>query len=330
MDGGRPSFMLSRSHLLHPHAVRERFYAELSHRALIDGLRNCFSICVALACLLILQPDHFSCADQLPALQVGLNDLAGIFPPASADDLKERLHRFQTETGANIVVLTVKSLDGGTVQNLADTAFKNLPLTPSGSVKTVLLLVARKEHLVALTAGAELQPLLPEPAATEKIQEQVDLYRDGLRADLGIHGAVHYLSRVIRGDIRVGTETEGERLQEKSLRGAGAGAILTIFLGPFLAFFVGALWGIYAKHYGVQRNIRLLMAAIFGGATAKLVGLSTALLGNFSENLWYFIMALAIPLAMFGSLTEFWMSGDWSGIPREKERPRKPEDNMGI
>jgi hypothetical protein len=42
-------------------------------------------------------------------------------------------------------------------------------------------------------------------------------------------------------------------------------------------------------------------------------------------------MFLAIPLAVFGSFTEFWMSGDWSGIPRIKERPpRNPEDRMGI
>jgi hypothetical protein len=33
---------------------------------------------------------------------------------------------------------------------------------------------------------------------------------------------------------------------------------------------------------------------------------------------------------VFGSLTEFWMSGDWRGIPRIKESPRKPEDKMGI
>ena len=72
------------------------------------------------------------------------------------------------------------------------------------------------------------------------------------------------------------------------------------------------------------------MGAIFGGATAKIVGLLMSFLGNYSDDLWYFIMFLAIPLAVFGSLTEFWMSGDWSGIPRIKERPRKPEDRMGI
>jgi uncharacterized protein len=280
--------------------------------------------------LLLLTLPSFSCAVELPPLQAGINDFAGIFPPASADDLKERLRRFKTETATGVVVVTIKSLDGETVESFAAETFKRLPLTPAELARTALLVVARKEHLVGLQTGDELRALLPAPAATRKLQAQVDLYRDGLRADLGIHGAVHYLFRVIRGDIRVGSQTENERLQDESLRGRGAGAIFAVFLGPFLAFFVGGLWGLYAKHYGVQRNMRLLMGAIFGGATAKLVAMAMALLGDYGDNLWYFIMALAIPLAMFGSLTEFWMSGDWSGIPRDKGRPRRPEDNMGI
>ena len=72
------------------------------------------------------------------------------------------------------------------------------------------------------------------------------------------------------------------------------------------------------------------MGAIFGGGTAKVVITITAFVGGASDSLWYFIIALAIPLGVFGSCTEFWMSGDWRGIPREKGPRRKPEDNMGM
>lgn len=269
-------------------------------------------------------------AVELPPLQPGINDLAAIFPPASADDLNQRLHRLKTETSATVVILTVKSLDGETLPRFTDRVFKTLPLGNAELAKTVVLVIARKERVVGLRVGAELRQLLPEPIAREKVEAQVALYWDGLRPDLGIHGAVHYLTRVIRGDIRVGSQTEAEKMEDASLRGGEAGAIFAICLAPFLAFFIGGLWGIYATHYGVQRPTRLLMGAIFGGATAKLVALLMSFLGSYSDNLWYFIMALAIPLGAFGSLTEFWMAGDWSGIPRDKGRRRKPEDNMGI
>ena len=271
-----------------------------------------------------------SLALDLPPLQAGINDFAAMLPPASMDDLKERLHRFNTETANGIAVLTVKSLDGENIEILGKKAFKALPLSDAELRRSVLLVVARKEHVVGLQAGADLKQLFPEPAATQNLQAQVALYWDGLRPDLGIYGAVHYLSRVIRGDIRVGSQTEAEKLEDASLRGGAAGAIFAICLAPFLAFFIGGLWGIYATHYGVQRPTRLLMGAIFGGATAKLVAMLMSLLGSYGDNLWYFIMALAIPLGAFGSLTEFWMSGDWRGIPRDKGRRRKPEDKMGI
>jgi uncharacterized protein len=283
---------------------------------------------IALLVNVLLGPS--SHALDLPPLKSGINDLAGMFPQASLDDLEQRLRRFKTETANNVVVLTVKSLDGENIDAVARRAFETLPLSEADLKKSVLLVVARKEREVAFQAGVDLRHLLPEPIASRKLYDQVKLYFDGLRPDLGIHGAVHYLFRVLKGDVRVGSQTEEEKLEETSSRGGEAGAIFALCLGPFLAFFVGGLWGIYATHYGVQRFTRLAMGAIFGGGTAKIVAALMSLLGSYDDNLWYFIMALAIPLGVFGSLTEFWMSGDWSGIPRVKERRRKPKDNMGI
>ncbi|MGH7870693.1 MAG: TPM domain-containing protein [Candidatus Binatia bacterium] len=267
---------------------------------------------------------------QLPPLNAAVNDLAGMFPPASAEDLQQRLHRFNTETALTVVVLTVKSLNGEIIDSVGRNAFQSLPLSESNLQTTVLLVVARKEREVDFQAGTSLQKLLPKPATTEKLRSQIVLYFDGLRPDLGIQAAVHYLFRVLKGDVRVGSQTAEEKLEETSLSGGEAGAIFALCLGPFLAFFIGGLWGIYATDYGMQRIPRLLMGAIFGGGTAKIVAMLTSLLGAYSDNLWYFIMGLAIPLGALGSLTEFWMSGDWRGIPRVKGPKRKPEDNMGI
>jgi uncharacterized protein len=285
-------------------------------------------ILVALLCSFLFAGN--ADALDLPPLNPGINDLAAMFPPASYTDLEQRLHRLKTETASSIVVLTVKSLEGESIDSVSRKAFAALPLNESDLRKTVLLVVARKEREVSFQAGADLRSLLPEPAAREKLKAQVALYFDGLRPDLGIHGAVHYLFRVIKGDVRVGSQTAEEKLEEVSLRGGEAGALLALFLGPFLAFFIGGLWGVYATQFGVQRYTRLMMGAIFGGATAKIVATLMSFVGEYSDTLWYFIMVLAIPLGVLGSLTEFWMSGEWSGIPRTKRRRRKPEDNMGI
>jgi uncharacterized protein len=268
---------------------------------------------------------------EIPALKVPINDLAKMMPPASVDDLTERLKRIRSETGYNVVVLTVQSLEGEDITSLGDRAFKHLPLAEKELQRSVLLVVARKEHEVAVQIGSELRPLFPQPQASRKLQAQVEIYFSGMRPDLGIHGGVHYIYGVIRGDFRLDRTSEEEKLEDASKRGAGAGAIFAVFLAPFLAFFVGMLWGVYATQYGVQREPRLFIGAVLGGGTAQLVAMLMAMIGSVSEGLWYFILALSVPLAVFGSLTEYWMGGDWSGIPRVKNTvKRKPEDNMGI
>jgi uncharacterized protein len=289
---------------------------------------------VTFFCLAFLAMLTFSSAPEaveIPALTVPISDFAKMMPPASVDDLKERLKRIRSETGYNIAVLTVQSLEGEAITSFGDRAFKSLPLMENELQRSVLLVVARREHTVSVETGVELRPLFPQPAASQKLQTQVEIYFSGMRPDLGIHAGVHYIYGVIRGDFRLDRTSEEEKLENTSKRGAGAGAIFAVFLGPFLAFFAGVLWGVYATHYGVQRELRLFIGAVLGGGTAQLVALLMAMIGGVSDGLWYFIFAVSVPLGVFGSLTEYWMGGDWSGIPRVKNAvKRKPEDNMGI
>jgi hypothetical protein len=77
--------------------------------------------------------------------------------------------------------------------------------------------------------------------------------------------------------------------------------------------------------------VRLIIGAVLGGGVAQVVSVLMGLMGVVENRVWYFILTISVVLGAFGSLTEFWMSGDWRGIPKEKDfAPRKPEDRMGI
>ena len=270
-------------------------------------------------------------AAELPELNATINDFAGIIPQPSREELEKRMQLFRARSGHSVIVVTVQSLDGEDIKSFGARAFGRLPLEKTDLDKTILLIVARKEHAVGLQAGAELKELFPEPGAQNKLQKQVELYSSGLRPDLGIHGAVFFIFRTIRGEVQVEGETEVQNLEAASTRGAEAGPIFAIFLAPFLAFFVGVLWGICSTNYGVQSAVRVIIGAVLGGGTAKVVSVMMGMMGSVGGGLWYFILIISIALGAFGSLTEFWMSGDWRGIPRVKESvQRKPEDKMGI
>jgi uncharacterized membrane protein YgcG len=274
----------------------------------------------------------FSAALDIPAPHTTVNDFASMIPPASYDELKHSLARFKTQTGHDVVVVTATSLEGESIDSVTRTAFDSLPLASSDLQRAVLFLVARKERQAAVQVGSQLRSLFPQPQASENLQAQVELYIDGMRPDLGIHGAVSHIFKAIRGDIRFDRVTEEERLETASLRGAGAGAIFAILLAPFLSFFVGMAWGVYATQYKVSRETRLFIGGVLGGGTAKIVATLMSMMGAYNDRLWYFILAFSILLAVFASLTEYWMAGEWSGIPREKDTAlrRKPTDKMGI
>lgn len=292
---------------------------------------NVLMILLGLALLTSLIFSASSPAIEVPALSIPINDFAKMMPPASVDDLTERLRRIKTQNAYTLAVLTVQSLEAEDMESFGPKAFKNLPLSEKELQRSALLIIARKDHKVGLQVGSELRPLFPQPETDRKLQAQVEAYFNGMRPDLGIHAAVHYIFGVIKGDFRVEGESEEEKLEEASKRGAGAGAIFAILLAPFLSFFVGMLWGVYATHYRVHRETRLFVGAVLGGGTAKIVATLMSMIGSYSDSLWYFILAVSIPLGLFGSLTEYWMGGDWSGIPRVKDKVRrKPEDNMGI
>jgi uncharacterized membrane protein YgcG len=269
---------------------------------------------------------------ELPPLAPTVNDFAGMIPPASYEDLTQRLKRFERENGRIVSVLTVASLEENeSLRALAVKALRRLPLDNNDLEKTILVAVARREGLVSFAAGAELEARFPQTETTQKLQSQLDLYIHGLRPDLGIYGAVHFISGVITGEFRAATTTAEEALENTSIRGGGAGAIFALVLGPFLSFFVSMLLGIYSQHAGFQREIRLFLGMVLGGGTAQLVCALMSMISSFSNTLWYFIIAAGMVLGAVASLTEYWMQGDWSGIPRVKDKnPRKPEDNIGI
>lgn len=286
-------------------------------------------LAVAFSTLLLFSPS--SRAVEILALQPGINDFAGMIPPASMQDLQQRLLQFRAQTGSSVVVLTLPSLGNQNLEQFGRDALRSLPLLEKDLQSTALLIVARKERLVSVQSGSRLQALFPEPAADQKLQAHVSLYFDGFRPDLGIYSGVNYIFRVITGDVRVESTTDEEKLENRSITGRGAGAIFTLCLGPYLALVVGMLWGLYSTTYRVQCATRLFIGAVLGSGVAKAVAMVMASLGSYGYDLWYFILTGSILLGGLGSLTEFWMTGDWCAIPRVKDKvKRKPEDNMGI
>src|SRR6188508_2937678 len=84
-------------------------------------------LCVLAPCLNLVQAQNKIPADQLlKSLQptADVNDFAGILTPAEREQIEARCRTLRDKTGAQLAIVTLKSLQGGQIDDFAVRLFK--------------------------------------------------------------------------------------------------------------------------------------------------------------------------------------------------------------
>ncbi len=168
-----------------------------------------------------------------------VNDYAGILTSEQKATLEERCKQLRSQSGAQLAVVTVKSLDGGQIDDFANKLFSRWGIGEQGKNNGLLLLVAMEDRKARVEVGYGLEPVLPDAFAGRILDQDLfpafkqKRYFDGLQA------AVNHLCEVVeRGEPATAAERRGDR--EMAL---GEKLIMTGFLSLFVAagsFIVGA------------------------------------------------------------------------------------------
>jgi uncharacterized protein len=117
-----------------------------------------------------------------------VNDFAGILAPGEKESLEERCRKLREKTGAQLSVVTLKSLEGGQVDDFAVKLFKRWGIGQKDQKNGVLLLVAIQDRKARIEVGYGLEPILPDALAGRILNEQLfpafkqQRYADGLTA----------------------------------------------------------------------------------------------------------------------------------------------------
>lgn len=144
-------------------------------------------------------------AFQLPAPDGAVSDFAGVLPAAREAALEARLDVFERETGSAVVVATVPTLGGRSVEEYATTLFNRW------GVRGVLLLVAPNERRARIEVGYGLEDRIPDAAARRIMDDRlVPHFRRGDFAG-GIDAAVDALLATLAGP---GPPLTAERLPD--------------------------------------------------------------------------------------------------------------------
>lgn len=119
-----------------------------------------------LACMLLcgstIWPGGAALALDFPPLTGRVVDDANIIPPAARDEITQKLAAHEQKTSDQIVVATVKSLQGDDIEDFANRLFRFWKLGQAKTNNGVLLLVAPNEHKVRIEVGYGLEGTLTD------------------------------------------------------------------------------------------------------------------------------------------------------------------------
>ena len=122
-----------------------------------------------------------ACASEYPERPAGpVLDQAQVIPEAAEDALDSRLRTYFSTTCRAVVVATVSSLKGETIDDYATNLGNEWKIGDPIRGDGVLLLVAPNERKVRIEVSRSLQPTMPDAAAAAIIQGgMMDRYRVG-------------------------------------------------------------------------------------------------------------------------------------------------------
>ena len=210
------------------------------------ALAACLAVLVIPAGIALAQGPNF------PEYQGFVNDYAGLLSPAVKTQLDAKLSQLEMDTTAEVAVVTVKSLEGDSVDDYAVRLFEKWKIGKKDKDNGVLFLVALDDRKMRIEVGYGLEPLITDGRAGRIRDNDViprfkeDDYEGGITA--GVASIEKY--------IRDGTPPAP--LEENPVRSALGDwinvlfflTIITVYLSGFLArsksIWLGGIWGALA------------------------------------------------------------------------------------
>jgi uncharacterized protein len=119
-------------------------------------------LCLAAALLAAFAFVNLALAYAFPPLTGRVVDSANIIPPAVSSSITPKLASLEAKSGIQLVVATVKSLEGDDIEPYANALFRTWKLGEKQNNNGVLLLVAPNEHKARIEVGYGLEGTLTD------------------------------------------------------------------------------------------------------------------------------------------------------------------------
>lgn len=213
---------------------------------------------ILLLSLLILATGAVS-AQTFPDPQGYVNDFAELLSSQARGQLEGQLSRLEQETTVQVAVVTVKSLEGSTIEDYASQLFESWGIGKKGQDNGVLFIVAREERKVRIEVGYGLESVLTDSRTGRILDNEVVPFFKKDDYEKGITAGVNAIETYVRGG------TPPQPLEENPVNDSLEGffPVLTII----------SIIGMYLTGF-MARSKSVWLGAIFGGIAGVVLGLA--------------------------------------------------------
>ena len=128
-------------------------------------------------------------------------DKADLLDPATEQALTLKSEALEKKTGDQLVVVTLPSLDGQTIEATGLGLGRRWGVGQKDLDNGVLLLVAPNERKVRIEVGYGLEALLTDERAGDIVRDQVELFKKGQAADAIVLG-VDRIDTLLRSNTK--------------------------------------------------------------------------------------------------------------------------------
>jgi uncharacterized protein len=154
-----------------------------------------------LLCMAVLLPG-VAAALEAPALKGRVNDYGGMLPPEAESRIEALLKDLEEKDSTQVVVLTVPSLDGDSLEDFSMRVAERWKIGRKGFDNGAILVIARDDRKVRIEVGYGLEGRLTDLTAGRIIRDRiVPEFRAG-RFDRGVLNGVVALTEVVRGEYQ--------------------------------------------------------------------------------------------------------------------------------
>jgi len=153
----------------------------------------------AIAVLAWMLAASLAFAADVPYLTGRVVDEAGILSPAAKEKISQISAAREAATGDQIAVLTMKSLDGESIEGFATKVFEAWKLGKKGQDNGVLVIVAPSERKMRIEVGYGLEGSLTDAASARIIREAMTPKFKGGDFDGGVIAGVEAIVQTLEG-----------------------------------------------------------------------------------------------------------------------------------